>query len=89
MQILFSLYSLADLSDRPKKALSFTLAELARIQDENLDEESNPLHLRPDPARFVGFLRKINRAEVTFQVFLRLLKYQRKIEEDSDADPIR
>jgi len=89
VNFLLTYILLTQLSCRPKKSLSFTLAELSQIQEDNLDTDANPLHLHPDPTRFTSFLKNINRPEVTFQVFLRILDYQRKMEDDTDADPIR
>ena len=74
---------------RSKATPTFTLAELAQIQEDNLDADSNPLHLRPDPGRFTAFLKNLDRPDITFQVFLRILDYHREAEEDEEGDPIR
>ncbi|KAF9782746.1 hypothetical protein BJ322DRAFT_1072320 [Thelephora terrestris] len=54
-----------------------------------LDINSNLLGLRPDPAHFVGFLRAMNRPEVSSSLFVRLLEAYRSVKSDNDKDPFR
>jgi len=53
------------------------------------DIDSNLLDLRPDPAHFVGFLKAINRPEVSSSLFVRLLEAYRGVKSDGEGDPLR
>lgn len=53
------------------------------------DIDSNLLGLRPDPAHFVGFLKTINRPEVSSSLFVRLLEAYRGVKSDGEGDPLR
>ena len=53
------------------------------------DIDSNLLDLRPDPAHFVGFLKTINRPEVSSSLFVRLLEAYRGVKSDNEGDPLR
>lgn len=54
-----------------------------------LDIDSNLLDLRPDPAHFVGFLKTMNRPEVSSSLFVRLLEAYRGVKSDNEGDPLR
>jgi len=54
-----------------------------------LDIDSNLLDLRPDPAHFVGFLKVVNRPEVSSSLFVRLLEAYRGVKPDNEGDPLR
>lgn len=54
-----------------------------------LDIDSNFLDLRPDPAHFVGFLKMVNRPEVSSSLFVRLLEAYRRVKSDGEGDPLR
>lgn len=54
-----------------------------------LDINSNFLDLSPDPAHFVGFLKVVNRPEVSSSLFVRLLEAYRKVKSDKEGDPLR
>ena len=51
--------------------------------------DSNLLDLRPDPAHFVGFLKVVNRPEVSSLLFVRLLEAYRRVKSDDEGDPLR
>jgi len=54
-----------------------------------LDIDSNLLDLRPDPVHFVGFLKMMNRPEVSSSLFVRLLEAYRGVKSDNEEDPLR
>ena len=54
-----------------------------------LDIDSNLLDLRPDPAHFIGFLKIVNRPEVSSSLFVRLLEAYRGVKSDDEGDPLR
>ena len=54
-----------------------------------LDLDSNFLDLRPDPSHFVGFLKMVNRPEVSSSLFVRLLEAYRRVKSDGEGDPLR
>ena len=54
-----------------------------------LDIDSNLFDLRPDPAHFVGFLKTMNRPEVSSSLFVRLLEVYRRAKSDNEGDPVR
>jgi hypothetical protein len=78
-------------SSEPTTSLSlFTPDDLQRAGESGeLDVDSNPLSLRPDPVQFVGFLKSINRPDVAADLFLRLLEKYRELKSETDADPLQ
>lgn len=59
------------------------------LESGKLDINSNPLGLRPDPAHFVGFLKTMNRPEVSSSLFVRLLESYRRVKLHNEVDPLR
>ena len=53
------------------------------------DVDSNLFDLRPDPAHFAGFLKTINRPEVSSSLFVRLLEAYRGVKSGNEGDPLR
>lgn len=58
-------------------------------QTGELDFDSNLLDLCPDPVHFVRFLKSVDRADVSSDVFVKLLEKYREAKANSEADPIR
>ncbi|PCH41522.1 hypothetical protein WOLCODRAFT_163168 [Wolfiporia cocos MD-104 SS10] len=68
----------------------FTPEDLRRAEEAGeLDADANLLDLRPDPARFVSFLESIERADVSSELFARLLDAYREAKAEADSDPLR
>lgn len=58
-------------------------------ESEDLDFDSNLLDLRPDPVHFVRFLKEIDRADVSSDLFVKLLESYRDTKDSDDPDPMR
>jgi len=73
------------------ETLSILTPEAVKAAEESgkLDIDSNLFDLRPDPAHFVGFLKAMNRPEVSSSLFLRLLEAYRGVKSDNEGDPLR
>ena len=54
-----------------------------------LNIDSNLFDLRPDPAHFVGFLKMVNRPDVSSSLFVRLLEAYRAVKSENEGDPLR
>ncbi|OSX60155.1 hypothetical protein POSPLADRAFT_1066562 [Postia placenta MAD-698-R-SB12] len=68
----------------------FTPEDLKRAEEEGeLDVDSNLLDLRPDPMRFVRFLKSIERSDISSELFVRLLEAYKEVKAEADADPLR
>ncbi|KII94758.1 hypothetical protein PLICRDRAFT_33568 [Plicaturopsis crispa FD-325 SS-3] len=68
----------------------FTPEDLRRAEENGeLDPSSNLLDLRPNPDHFVQFLKSINRADVSSDIFVTLLEGYREMRYSSDVDPMR
>ncbi|KAH8118805.1 hypothetical protein DFH11DRAFT_1569390 [Phellopilus nigrolimitatus] len=78
-------------TERTSSLPSLTLAQLADLQEGKLDndgdEESNPLNLRPHPLHFAKFLKSINREDISSALYLRVLDAHVKF--DNEDDPMR
>lgn len=53
------------------------------------DVDSNLLGLKPDPVRLVQFLKDLDRADVSSDLFVQLLEAYRDSRAQDDADPLR
>ena len=54
-----------------------------------LNIDSNLFDLRPDPAHFVGFLKMVNRPDISSSLFVRLLEAYRAVKSENRGDPLR
>lgn len=67
-----------------------TPADLRRSEETGeLDFNSNLLNLRPDPVHFVGFLKAVDRTDVSSDLFVKLLEAYREARIDGDTNPMR
>ncbi|KAI9001411.1 hypothetical protein BD414DRAFT_519479 [Trametes punicea] len=55
----------------------------------DLDVDSNLLGLKPDPVRFVRWLKRLDRVDVSSDLFVRLLEAYRETRSDPEADPAK
>lgn len=77
-------------ADRTPSLSLFTPEDLRRAeQSGEFDVDSNLLDLRPDPVRFVRYLKTIERADISSELFVRLLEAYRENKADPDGDPLR
>ena len=64
---------------------SLTFTQLAELQSGTLDpvggDEDNTLELWPNPSQFVGFLKSVNRDEVSSEIYLKVLEAHTKLQE--------
>ncbi|KAM5540366.1 hypothetical protein V8D89_005824, partial [Ganoderma adspersum] len=68
----------------------FTPESLKQAEEAGeFDIDANILGLKPDPIRFVAFLRTMNRAEVSSELFVKLLESYQELGSRADADPLR
>ncbi|KZT12600.1 uncharacterized protein LAESUDRAFT_638789 [Laetiporus sulphureus 93-53] len=68
----------------------FTPENLRRAEDAGeLDVDANVFGLSPDPARFVRFLKAIERSDISSELFVRLLEAYRESKADMEADPLQ
>ncbi|KAH9918173.1 uncharacterized protein BXZ73DRAFT_92241 [Epithele typhae] len=83
--------SRADESTEPDPSLSmFTPQSLKEAEDTGqLDIDSNVLGLKPDPVRFVNFVKSIGRADVSSEMFVKLLERYSELRSQADTDPVR
>ncbi|KAF7332143.1 RTP1-C1 domain-containing protein [Mycena kentingensis (nom. inval.)] len=57
--------------------------------DEEIDVDTNFLDLYPDPAHFVGFIKSLQRADISSDLFLRLLEsYRQSKDEETPTRPL-
>ncbi|KAJ7744466.1 hypothetical protein DFH07DRAFT_963690 [Mycena maculata] len=54
--------------------------------DDDIDLDTNILDLYPDPAHFVGFLKSIQRTDISSDLFVRLLESYRDSKSNADND---
>ena len=60
---------------------------LSSTEDEN-DFDTNPLGLKPDPNIFVLFLKSIGDAEISSELFVKLLEgYRKDVMSEENEDP--
>ncbi|KAI0058878.1 hypothetical protein BV25DRAFT_1829628 [Artomyces pyxidatus] len=77
-------------SEQPASLALFTPEDLKRAEDGgDLDMDANILNLRPDPVQFVRFLKSLERADISSEVFVRLLEGYRELKAEKDGDPMR
>ncbi|CAK5275656.1 unnamed protein product [Mycena citricolor] len=69
-------------SDKPAKL------DFITPNDEEFDVDTNILELYPDPAHFAGFLKFIQRMEISSELFVRLLENYRRSKSEN-GDPMR
>ena len=68
----------------------FTPEDLKRAEEAGeLDADANLFDLRPDPARFVRYLKSIERSDISSELFVRLLEAYREVKAQTDSDPLR
>ncbi|PIL37009.1 hypothetical protein GSI_00701 [Ganoderma sinense ZZ0214-1] len=68
----------------------FTPESLKQAEEAGeFDVDANILGLKPDPIRFVAFLRAMNRADVSSELFVKLLEGYQELGSRADADPLR
>ncbi|KAL7282291.1 hypothetical protein ACG7TL_003761 [Trametes sanguinea] len=53
------------------------------------DVDSNPLGLKPDPIRLVRFIKSLDRADVSSDLFVQLLEAYRESRAQADVDPLK
>ncbi|KAF7288240.1 RTP1-C1 domain-containing protein [Mycena chlorophos] len=70
-------------SEEPEKPATL---DLLTPSDEDIDIDTNILGLYPDPVHFVGFLKTLQRADVSSDFFLRLLDEYRRSKRTRDED---
>ncbi|OBZ76096.1 hypothetical protein A0H81_03253 [Grifola frondosa] len=72
-------------------SLSLFTPESLRQAEEagDLDVDSNVLDLRPDPVHFVKYLKSIDRADISSELFVRILEAYKETKSNSQADPLR
>jgi len=82
--------SLSDTSLRSASGPSITLFDAAQLSGskDDVDIAANPFNLRPDPARFVAFLRSLDRNDVASEIFVKLLNEYRTLNK-GDSDPMQ
>lgn len=80
-----------DRADQNAESLSlFTPESLQQAEEAGeLDVDSNILGLKPDPVRFVRFVKGLGRADVSSELFVRLLEGYRELRTQRDAEPLR
>ncbi|KAF8524594.1 hypothetical protein BU17DRAFT_74714 [Hysterangium stoloniferum] len=71
---------------------SISLETAAKLEEKSMDDEvdieSNPFNLRPDPLQFVVFLKGLDRKDVSSEIFVKLLTEYRDLKEN-DEQPMR
>lgn len=76
------------LSIQSSFAPTISLQSVAGLEGKTKDEidiDANPFNLRPDPARLVGFMKAMDRKDISSDILLRLLnRYQDLKEKDRD-----
>ncbi|TBU43355.1 hypothetical protein BD309DRAFT_960924 [Dichomitus squalens] len=79
--------------DAPQDATSlslFTPESLKQAEEAgDLDVDANILGLRPDPVQFVSFIGSLKRADVSSELFVRLLEGYRELRSHAGADPLK
>lgn len=76
--------------DRPTPLSLFTPEDLERAEEAGeFDVDANLLKLRPDPVKFVRYLKSIDRPDITSEVFVMLLEGYQKLKADPEDDPMR
>ena len=69
-----------------------SLSILTTVEDSAIDKQDmneNFLNLRPDPTHFVSFLEKLNRSDITSEIFVFLLNSYHDSKLQTDSDPMR
>jgi hypothetical protein len=75
--------------EQPTLAL-FTPEDLKKAEENGeFDANANFLGLRPDPVRFICFLKSLERTDVSSEIFVRLLEAYRMSKVDKDSDAVR
>jgi hypothetical protein len=54
-----------------------------------LDLDANLLNLYPDPVHLVQFLKSIDRADISSELFVKLLEGYRDMKAQRESDPMR
>lgn len=68
----------------------FTPESLKQAEEAGeLDVDANILGLKPDPVHFVKFIGSLKRADVSSELFVRLLEGYRELRSHADADPLK
>ena len=68
----------------------FTPESLQQAEEAGeLDVDSNILGLKPEPVRFVRLVQDIGRADVSSELFVKLLEGYRELRDRPDANPLR
>lgn len=77
-------------SDQPPALSLFTPQSLQEAEEAGeFDADSNLLGLKPDPVRLVQFLKDLDRADVSSDLFVQLLEVYRNSRAQADADPLK
>ncbi|OJT09025.1 hypothetical protein TRAPUB_50 [Trametes pubescens] len=76
-------------NEQPSLSL-FTPQSLKEAEEAgDFDVDSNLLGLKPDPVRLVQFLKGLDRADVSSDLFVQLLEEYRDLRVQDDADPMK
>ena len=68
----------------------FTPEDLRRAEESGeLDIDANILSLRPDPSQLIAFLKSLDRADISSEIFVRLLEAYRETKTVKDSDPTK
>ncbi|KAI0723142.1 hypothetical protein C8Q76DRAFT_767130 [Earliella scabrosa] len=68
----------------------FTPESLEQAEEAGeLDVDSNILGLKPDPVQLARFIKVMNRADVSSELFVKLLEGYRELRSQPEADPMR
>ncbi|KAF7790090.1 hypothetical protein EIP86_001040 [Pleurotus ostreatoroseus] len=68
----------------------FTPEDLKRAEESGeLDIDANILNLRPDPSQFIAFLKSLDRANLSSEIFVRLLEAYRETKTVKDSNPTK
>ncbi|RPD67330.1 hypothetical protein L226DRAFT_608532, partial [Lentinus tigrinus ALCF2SS1-7] len=77
--------------DQNAESLSLFTPESLRHAEEagELDVDSNILGLKPDPVQFVRFVKGLGRADVSSELFVRLLQGYRELQSQRGNEPLK
>ncbi|KIJ57123.1 hypothetical protein M422DRAFT_238692 [Sphaerobolus stellatus SS14] len=79
-------------STRPPVQPSISLVTVASLEGKSKDDidiNSNPFNLRPDPSQFVVFLKGLHRQDVSSEIFVRLLDGYEELKSSAGEEPMR
>ena len=78
---------------RPPEASSLSLFTPESLEEAektgSLDEDANIMDLYPDPNHYVRFLKAVDRADITSNLFIKFLETYRDQRLAVDANPVR